>query len=78
MMLRQKLWKADRKEIKMIAEDHIRSGYVAYRSEDIELNIELRDREYTKIRCRNLMLQVRHLAANIIKRTFIYQKSRGI
>lgn len=78
MMLRQKLWKADRKEIKMIAEDHIRSGYVAYRSEDIELNIELRDREYTKIRCRNLMLQVRHIAANIIKRTFIYQKLRGI
>ena len=78
MMLRQKLWKADRKEIKMIAEDHLRSGYVAYRPEDIELNNELRDGQYTKIRCRNLMLQVRHIAANIIKRTFIYQKLRGI
>ena len=78
MMLRQKLWKANRKEIKMIAEDHMRNDYVAYSSNDIELNNELKNRKYTKIRYRNLMLQVRHIAANIIKRTFIYQKLRGI
>ena len=78
MMLRQKLWKADRKEIRQIAEDHLRNDYEIYRMEDAKLDSELRGGKYTKIRYRNLILQVRHIIANTIKKSFLYQKLRGI
>ena len=73
MMLRQKLWLAKRNDIRLIAEDHIRSGISAYKSSDKILERELKTGKYRKIRCRNIMLQVRHRMANAIKTSMIYQ-----
>lgn len=76
MMLNQKLWFANRKEIKKIAEDHLRGNFVAYRDADRVLDDQLKNGRYLKIRCKNLMLQGRHIIANYVKRTSIYQRMR--
>lgn len=73
MMLRQKLWLSKKNDIRLIAEDHVRSGIPAYKFTDKALEQELRTGRYMKIRCRNIMLQVRHRVANVIKASIIYQ-----
>lgn len=78
MMLNQKLWMANYEEIKRIAEDHFRANCVAYEKADKKLDVKLKNKKYIEIRCRNLILQGRHKIANIIKRTTIYRKARGI
>ena len=57
----------------MIAEDHAKSGIPAYKPADIVLEQELKAGNYMKIRCRNIILQVRHSIANIIKASKLYQ-----
>lgn len=77
MLLNQKLWTANRKEIKKIAEDHLHGNFVAYKDADRALDNELKNGKYLRIRCRNLMLQGRHRVANYIKQTSIYKRIRG-
>ena len=74
MMLRQKLWLSKKKEIQRIAVEHVKSGIPAYKPVDKILEEELRAGNYMKIRYRNIILQVRHRIANVIKASKVYQE----
>lgn len=74
MMLRQKLWMAKMNKIRAIAQDHVRSDIPIYTKTDNELDCALREGKYAKIRCHNLILQLRHRLANTVKRMGLYQK----
>ena len=76
MLLRQKLCLSRRDDIRQIAEDHVRNGLPAFTPSDKSLDLELKTGQYSKIRCRNIMLQTKHKIANVIKASKIYQLIR--
>ena len=67
MLLRQKLWRANTRQIRLIAEDYLTADIEPGNDGDMELCDDLKSGRYGKIRFQNLKAQLRHWVAIRVK-----------
>ena len=74
MLLQQKLWLANLAEIKVVAHNHMLSGFKPVTKNDKRLCNDLEAGHYIKIYLKNKRMQFRHRIANMVKQTRLYQR----